>query len=48
MAKGVEEIADVEAIVAVESGIRVWVDKGRVRDYSKNMSFLRFSLFSGK
>ena len=35
MAKGVEEIADVEAIVAVESGIRVWVDKGRVREITQ-------------
>lgn len=32
MAKGVEEIAGVEAIVAVESGIRIEVDEGRVKD----------------
>ena len=37
MAKGVEEIADVEAIVAVESGIRVWVDKGRVREITQKI-----------
>ena len=37
MAKGVEEIAGVEAIVAVESGIRVWVDKGRVIEITQKI-----------